>query len=139
MVAHEDTISIKNVLTGQIYSKLSTKHTTFTANTGILYGISSIAAEYIDLQNGNIILKITGSMYIKSDLTRNDILGHFDFPYNIEDVNIVGYEDAVTTDDAQVIVVFTIRYGRELTTRGKPTAGRWIGFLGIVLAIKQNE
>ena len=118
-------------LTTQTNSKLSEKQVTFTADADAVYGDSAISAKYILLPDGNIILKITGAIHTKSNLSRDDVLGYFNFPFDIEDADVTAYEDAKSAEDAQPIVIFTFRNG---TTRGTISSGSWIGFLGVVLA-----
>lgn len=115
-------------------SKLSEKQVTFTADADAVYGDSAISAKYILLPDGNIILKITGAIHTKSNLSRDDVLGYFNFPFDIEDADVTAYEDAKSAEDAQPIVIFTFRNGNKLTTRGTISSDCWIGFLGVVLA-----
>lgn len=118
----------------QINSNLSEKQVTFTADADVVYGDSTISAKYILLPDRNIILKITGSVHTKSNLSRDDVLGYFNFPFDIEDDNVPTYEDNKSAEDAQPIVIFTFRNGNKLTTRGTISSGSWIGFLGVILA-----
>lgn len=118
----------------QINSNLSEKQVTFTADADAVYGDSTISAKYILLPDRNIILKITGSIHTKSNLSRDDVLGYFNFPFDIEDDNVPAYKDNKSAEDAQPIVIFTFRNGNKLTTRGTISSGSWIGFLGVILA-----
>lgn len=118
-------------LTTQIFSNLSEQQIAFTADTNAIHTDSTIAGKYVSLPDGNILLKVTGSVHVKSNLSREDILGHFNFPFKIEDCNIPAYADSPSEIS---LVVFNIRNGSELTIRSLMTSGRWIGFLGVVYA-----
>ncbi len=62
MVAHEDTISIKNVLTGQIYSKL-------TDRVSCTISASDISPRFTDIVTYGKILRISIDATVTSDTT----------------------------------------------------------------------